>query len=334
MRLLKLCLAALSMALIPNLSTLLAVELQANPNVSRARKFQLDYAVSISGLKTGDKVQVWLPEPPSNDDQTVTVLPGKFPVTPRTNTEPVFGNRITYFEAAATESGTVASQSSFRVERHEVRGLPGERPGQPMTLTEAERKLYLAPNAKVPLSGRPLQLLTGVKLPTEPLALGRVFYNRVDDHVKYDKSRPGYGQGDVNWVCDSRFGNCTDFHSLFISWSRSHGLPARFEIGFPLPDQRGQGEIPGYHCWAFFYIDGHGWTPVDISEADKNPAMKEYYFGHLTENRVTFTVGRDINLTPKQAGDPLNFFVYPYVEVAGRAWPKEQVKLTVTFKDE
>ena len=198
-----------------------------------------------------------------------------------------------------------------------------------MTLSEAERKLLLAPNAKVPLTGRPLQLLTGVQLPKEPLALGRLFYDRVDEHVKYDKSRPGYGNGDVNWVCDSRFGNCTDFHSLFISWARSHGLPARFEIGFPLPDQRGKGEIAGYHCWAFFYIDGHGWTPVDISEADKNPKMKEYYFGHLTENRVTFTTGRDINLEPKQSGDPLNFFIYPYVEVAGKPLPKEQVKLTV-----
>ena len=37
-------------------------------------------------------------------------------------------------------------------------------------------------------------------------------------------------QGDVLWVCDSRFGNCTDFHSLFISWARAKGLPQRAVI--------------------------------------------------------------------------------------------------------
>jgi transglutaminase-like putative cysteine protease len=300
----------------------------------RERKFQLEYSVSISGLKPGEKVQVWLPIPPSSEDQSVEVLPGKFPVTPQTNTETLYGNKMSHFEMPAPDSGSVESKLAFQIKRKEVRGLPGERSSQPMTLSEAERKLHLAPNKKIPLTGRPLQLLEGTSLPKNSLALARVFYDRVDEHVKYDKSRPGYGQGDVNWVCDSRFGNCTDFHSLFISWARSHKLPARFEIGFPLPDQRGKGEIPGYHCWAYFYIDGHGWTPVDISEADKNPAMKEYYFGHLTENRVTFTSGRDLNLVPKQAGEPLNFFVYPYVEVAGKPLPKEQVKLTVTYKDE
>lgn len=300
----------------------------------RSRNFQLDYSVMISGLKAGEKVQVWLPVPQTNDDQTVEELPGKYPAKVQTNTETVYGNKMAYFEAAAPESGTLASQMVFRVQRREARGLPGERVGRPMSLSEAERKLHLAPNKKIPLTGRPLELLAGVSLPQNQLQLGRFFYDRVDDHVKYDKSKPGYGLGDVNWVCDSRFGNCTDFHSLFISWARSHELPARFEIGFPLPDQRGVGEIPGYHCWAFFYVDGNGWTPVDISEADKNPKMKEYYFGHLTENRVTFTQGRDLNLVPKQSGEPLNFFVYPYVEVAGKVLPKEQVKLTVTYRDE
>src|SRR5687768_16566034 len=62
----------------------------------RERKFQLDYSVSISGLKPGEKVQVWLPIPPSSEDQSVEVLPGKFPVMPQTNTETMHGNKMTY----------------------------------------------------------------------------------------------------------------------------------------------------------------------------------------------------------------------------------------------
>src|SRR6185295_17624397 len=100
--------------------------------------------------------------------------------------------------------------------------------------------------------------------------------------------------------------NCTDFHSLFISLARSRQMPAKFEMGFSLPPERGSGDIPGYHCWAKFKPENRGWIPVDISEANKvkeaDPQMVEYYFGNLTENRVTFTVGRDLVLVPKQAG--------------------------------
>jgi len=158
-------------------------------------------------------------------------------------------------------------------------------------------------------------------------------YDRVDDHLCYDKSKPGFGHGDVLWACDSRSGNCTDFHSLFISLSRSQGLPAKFEIGFPLPDQRGAGEIAGYHCWALYHVDGHGWIPTDISEADRHPELKEYYFGNLTENRVQFTVGRDLVLVPKQAGEPLNYFIYPHIEVNDEAWPDEKAERRFAFED-
>jgi transglutaminase-like putative cysteine protease len=323
-----------SMVVLVTLSVSVALANEQKPAAQKSRKFLLTYSVTVSGLRAGETVRVWLPEPTPSEDQHVVSLPGEYPASTQLNTDPVFGNRMRYFEVSAPPTGAILSTSAFVIERREVRGLPGERRGQPMTLSQVERQRFLASHAKVPLSGRPLKLLEGVKLPRQPLELGRTLYNLVDDHVKYDKSRPGYGHGDVNWVCDSRSGNCTDFHSLFISWTRAHGLPARFEIGFSLPEQRGRGEIPGYHCWAYFYVDGHGWTPVDISEADKNPHMKEYYFGHLTENRVAFTVGRDIDLVPKQSGEPLNYFIYPYVEVAGRPLPQDQVKLQVQFQDQ
>ena len=37
-------------------------------------------------------------------------------------------------------------------------------------------------------------------------------------------------------------------------------------------------------------------------------------------NRVQFSMGRDLVLNPPQSGEPLNYFVYPYVEVAGKKW--------------
>ena len=96
--------------------------------------------------------------------------------------------------------------------------------------------------------------------------------------MKYDKTGTGWGRGDTLWACDSKRRNCTDFHSLFMSMARSQGIPARFEIGFPIPAAKTSGEIPGYHCWSEFYLNRKGWVPVDISEAWKNQAKKDYYF--------------------------------------------------------
>jgi transglutaminase-like putative cysteine protease len=225
----------------------------------------------------------------------------------------------------------LAFRTSYLVRRREVRGIAGD--GSKTRLTDEQRKLFLSANNKVPLRGKQLDLLRDIEFPTEPLGVARVLYHRVDEHVRYDKSQPGYGNGDVLWVCNSRFGNCTDFHSLFISLARAKGLPARFEIGLALPPERGEGSIGGYHCWGLFYIDDEGWVPVDISEADKHPDMKQYYFGNLTEDRVSFTTGRDIDLVPQQQGEPLNYFVYPYAEVDGTPWSKEKIKLSFTYAD-
>lgn len=73
--------------------------------------------------------------------------------------------------------------------------------------------------------------------------------------------------------------------------------------------------------------------PVDISEADKHPELKEYYFGNLTENRIALSKGRDIVLVPKQAGAPLNYFIYPYVEVDGSAWPTDKMEFEFGYVD-
>ena len=57
---------------------------------------------------------------------------------------------------------------------------------------------------------------------------------------------------------------------------------------------------------------------MDISEAWKAPAKHDYFFGNLDANRIRFSTGRDLTLEPKQQGPPLNYFVYPYVEVDGK----------------
>lgn len=295
----------------------------------RVRHFEFTYAGAAVELKPGEKIRVWLPLPHSTEYQKIRVKRHTLPETARVTSESRYGNCMIYFETTAPKSGRVDFSVTYDVVRAEVKSRKIGR----QALDASKRRLFLAPNTRVPVSGRPLDLLVGIRLPDRPTELGRTLYDRVEAHMKYDKSRPGYGLGDSVWACDSRYGNCTDFHSLFISLARSQGLPSRFEIGFPIPEKRGTGPVGGYHCWAFFHTEDYGWIPADISEADKNPEMKDYFFGNITENRVAFSIGRDLNLMPKQSGEPLNYFVYPHIEADGQELPKEQMQKRFSFRD-
>jgi len=200
------------------------------------------------------------------------------------------------------------------------------------SLPYKERQQDLQPDALVPTTGLPADLAAKVtEGKTQPLDKARAIYDYVFTTMKYDKSGTGWGHGDVLYACDAKKGNCTDFHSLFIAMARSLGIPARFEIGFPLPPDQHSAEIAGYHCWSDFYIEGKGWIPVDISEAWKHPEKHDYFFGSHDVNRVQFSMGRDLRLNPAQAGKPLNYFVYPYVEVEGEEYPN--VSLAFSFAD-
>ena len=74
-----------------------------------------------------------------------------------------------------------------------------------------------------------------------------------------------------------------------------------------------------------------GWIPIDISEAWKHQEKSDYFFGAHDVNRVQFTMGRDLKLRPAQAGPPLNYFVYPYVEMDGKEYPN--VSINFSFRD-
>jgi transglutaminase-like putative cysteine protease len=293
----------------------------------KERTFLFTYAATVTGLAPGQIARVWAPVPPTNQDQRVERVQQELPGRPHVGRDPKYGNQIVFFESPAAVDGTVRLSLVYRVARREV---TEEATHRPAALADAE---YLKPDALVPIGGKPLELLKGKALPQDQVKLARVLYDTVDHHMEYRKDGPGWGRGDASWACDSGFGNCTDFHSLFISLARTKHIPSQFEIGFPIPEPRGRGDVAGYHCWAKFKPQGHGWIPVDISEANKAPSTRDYFFGHLCENRIAFSTGRDLELVPKQAGPPVNFLIYPYVEVDGKPYPAEKVLKHFRYED-
>lgn len=301
--------------------SLAACPLVADDGVSRS--FKIVYQFEITDLAPNRTLRVWCPVPQSNAHQRIKLDIGdEWSVA----TEARFGNQIAFKEVKSAAEPS-RHQFSFTATRL-VAGGAISTPADGKTTAQAQRsRLWLQPSRLVPTGGKHTQLLSSVPNRGTRREQAQQIYSVVLNHVDYRKDKPGWGRGDTAWVCDSRFGNCTDFHSLFISLMRSRNIPARFEIGFSVPTVRGGGDLTGYHCWAWFQVEDGSWVPVDISEADKHPELAKYYFGSLNEDRVALTSGRDIDLVPQQNGSPLNFFVAPYVELDGEPVAKDHIKL-------
>jgi transglutaminase-like putative cysteine protease len=297
-----------------------------------SRHFSFYYAFTVKSLSPGKKIRIWIPSAQSDAYQDVRIVSAKGDLALKKTRESKYGDEIYYAEAAATAQPELHFDVEYDVVRRERVALGAAQHLAAASISSEERVEDLQPDALAPITGLPAELAAKVTQgKTQPLDKAHAIYDYVFTTMRYDKTGEGWGRGDVLYACDAKKGNCTDFHSLFIAMARSQAIPARFEIGFPLPPDKHSAEVAGYHCWADFYIEGKGWIPVDISEAWKHPEKRDYFFGSHDVNRVQFSMGRDLRLNPAQDGKPRNYFVYPYVEVDGQEYPN--VSLAFSFAD-
>lgn len=284
--------------------------------IEGADNFEFNYRVELPEIK--GKAKMWIPIATTDEFQTVEISRMNVPVDYKLLKDKQYNNTILYLEADDAQSKSVI-EITYQVKRLEKSAYESARP---------EGNAFLESNLLMPVGGRFETIAKEASRGRDINSLmeARALYDYIIDNMRYMKFGD-YGRGDSNYACDVRTGNCTEFHSFFISLARSLKIPARFAVGASIPSERNDGGIDGYHCWAEFYADGK-WWPVDISEANKYTALATYYFGHHPANRIEFTKGRDLVVEPGPASGPINFLVYPLLEVNG----KEIVaKTTFTF---
>lgn len=299
------------------------------PNIPESRTVRFTYAGTIDDLPPHEQIHLWLPIAHDMLEQQVKLVEQHLPAAARCGRDPKFGNHIAFVDAAIPASGSISFSLAYQVTRHRAGPEPA---GASNDLLPPAA--YLQPDRLVPAGGHTAVLLAGTPLPADRTQRARTLFDVVVDDMTYRKDKPGWGRGDAVWACDSRFGNCADFTSLFLSLSRGERIPAKYEMGFPLPLAIGRGKVDGYHCWAWFLDSADCWTPVDLSHAKQTPSMRSFLFGHLDPDRIAFTIGRDITLAPPQAGLPLNYFIYPYAEIAGQPIAAKNIHCTFTYEDD
>jgi transglutaminase-like putative cysteine protease len=291
------------------------------------RSFEFVYRTGIElPAAARGPVHVFIPLPAASEQQEIHSLEVIASIEGSIETEAIYGNRFWHGEASAPLGEAlrieVRSVVSRRAQRRPGVADMGSEP--PNLETREELALYLGPNARVAVNHEILTPILSEVRAAAPdgsaASRARSIYDWIVDNVEYKKVGTGWGNGDTFWACNERYGNCTDFHALFISLARSEGIPARFEMGFPVPGDRNKGSVAGYHCWVQFHLAEAGWFAVDASEASQHPEQRETLYGGMPADRIHFTTGRDLKLGPDHHGAPLNYFIYPYVEVAGQAW--------------
>ncbi len=270
-------------------------------------KFNFTYKVKLPDFTA--PASIWIPVATTDSFQTILNTKIKAVGKHQLITDATYGNTILYAQLQPENSGQEIS-INYQVVRHEK---------SPYAETSPNLAPYLKATPLLPVGDRFGVLANEIiakKQANSPLTKARALYDYVIDNVRYAKQGK-YGTGDANYACDSKSGNCTEFHSLFISLARSAGIPARFAVGAAIPSERNEGGVDGYHCWAEFYAEGK-WWPVDISEANKYTALATYYFGHHPANRIEFTQGRNIAPEVMPASGAVNFLAYPVFEVDGK----------------
>jgi len=327
-------------------------------NINNTRSFQFTYEVDIEPTN-GKKLEVWIPIPTSNKVQTISAL--------KINTngleysledEKVHGNKYLYINQldGTTESKKIAV--IFDVVRKEHQNVHYE---------NVDPNEYLHSYNSVPVGGVFNKIIDENKLSKnnvrqiydyvlngmhygKPKSVDNQYYKnpwlnadgkyglkevsrdevvKLYQKAKKEKNNYTFGNGNSIYACDIGVGNCTDYHSYFMSLDRTMGIPARFHMGFPIPDGE-SGKVGGYHCWADYYIENKGWYPVDISEADKYPEKIDYFFGTVCNNRVEMMVGRDFKLKGYEL-DFVNLFIYPIMEINDKL--SYQYKKNFTYKN-
>ena len=313
------------------------------------RNFQFNYNVILEPSDT--MVEVWIPIPQSNEVQKISNLIFNYDIVDCNEyTEEVHGNKYYYCVASNLDTqielslscdvnrmehgfiqysgvdpnlydkGTLnitvpegdifeSIISSNKLNSNNIDDiynyvLSGMHYGKPKSATDSDQ-YYSGENPKTGELWMPSNIKYGYKQVDKDEVVE--FY--LDS--KSDMSNYTFGNGNSLYACDIGVGNCTDYHSYFMSLCRTIDIPARFHMGFPIPNGDA-GKVGGYHCWADYYVEGKGWAPVDISEADKDPSKKDYFFGTVCKNRVEFTTGRDLELYNHDG--LVNFFVYPIIK--------------------
>jgi transglutaminase-like putative cysteine protease len=308
--------------------------------------FLAHHEATLKDVPAGAKrARIWLVVPREDPAQKISGLSIKGPGRSSVETGGTYGNRFAYFDVENPTNG-MKVEADFTVERQKVIVPVNREKARPLTSGDAQKyAAELAGSRYVPVNDKYKKLAQDIVGDEKnPARQAKKLYDWVLDYVEYWVKDPATKKaspnGESEYCLATKTGNCTDFHSLYASLSRSIGIPTRMVYGSffqgendPIPNKatlNGKDTDASYHCWVEVFVRRIGWVPLDVALADLLPTKEQQdsYFGSLDARRVTWSYGRDLTLAPAQDGGPVNAMHKVYVEIDGKPHAGWDRKLT------
>jgi len=310
--------------------------------IAKDRRAEVTYSVNLNAPAEAKHVRLWIPYPMSDENQEITdvVVTGNSTAS-GVYKEGAFGNAALYAEWKDTKGPRTLSYS-FKVLRRER--VTKEIPASELPFSKTEFRKELGPTRLADLKGPEKELaekITAGKKTNREKAFA--IYDWTVENMFRDPNTKGCGLGEVDTLVRTLGGKCGDIHSVYTALARVSGVPSREIWGIRIPAGKGGDMTKAQHCWAEWYSPGYGWVvvdPADVRKAilekkitlEQAKSLREYYFGAVDENRIAIGTGRYLVLNPPQAGEPLNYFMYPYAEADGKPLNEDLYGFNLGYK--
>jgi len=301
-------------------------------------------SIALQAPQEVNSAKLWLPYPASDEFQQIVDIKVQGNYTSSTVYKEEESNARYLFADWRGDFTNRKLHFSFKVNTRERVQRNLVYSGEPVP---AEINKYLTSTPLIPTDGEVLEISRKITNKHQGiLKKSRAIYDWVVVNTKRDPSVRGCGLGNVEMTLVKRSGKCADLSSVYVALARASGVPAREVFGLRLGSKTKQDITGEYHCWAEFYLPGTGWVQVDPSDVRKLMYAKgvglkeaapyqEYFFGSVDEHRIALKHGgRGIQLIPPQSAGPVNYLMYPYAEVDGKAldyFNPESFSYSVTY---
>ena len=252
------------------------------PAKTAVAKFKVDFRVAIKAPAKTKQLRVWVPLPPSNENQRVWdrklhTFPRVY--QPQLTHEPTFGNDFAYFEINAPD-GPLEIRHTFTAEiaqldwgvdyakvvntaswprSFEVFQTPDRRSERANDYTEIVEQIQSVSDQKSK------QFMKAIEW--------------VDENLTYDSSNASLTADPAHGLIYRR-GHCSDYHGLCGTFAREIGYPSRVLYGLQMFDKGSPS-----HCKLEVFMPPYGWVSYDLSETQKLAAKVSTDDKFLPEQR-------------------------------------------------
>jgi len=264
------------------------------------RQFRFYYDVKLTELKPGEQARIWVPLAIDNSHQRVkreqTTVPGEVQEMIAADQR----HQWVYTEAVANEQGEIPLLVQYLVERVEALPGAGEKITEPAS-SNSPSKISLPVELDTAMKAWSKSLPAASDLPADKYV--REIWEKMDDWFQTNPDP-------------------SPLVAAFVLMCKERNIPADAEWGFIIDRED---KWPAYAAgWAKYAVDGR-WHFADVQAGMMDPEVTVETLGTLSADRIGFTDGLSVSLIPAPAEkDPIEKFVLPYVEVAGKPHDKWQ----------